>query len=306
MDSQQKDLMDEIRALKESRQAVLLVHNYQMEEVQQVADHLGDSLELSRLAADLPHPVLVFAGVKFMAETAKVLSPDKRVLLPRLDAGCPMADMVVPEELEALMKAHPGVPVVTYVNSSVEIKALSDVCCTSANAVEVVRHLPGREVIFVPDRNLGRYVASRLPEKRVILHEGYCYVHNRIRSEDLVAARERHPGARILAHPECQPQVLELADEICSTSGMIRSVAASSARTFILATEEGLLQRIRRENPGKAIYSAGPARICANMKRTRLEDVAAALREDRYVIDVEANMAEAARRALRRMVSVLA
>lgn len=300
------DLIDEIRALKESRQAVLLVHNYQVEEVQQVADHLGDSLELSRLAAELPHPVLVFAGVKFMAETAKVLSPEKKVLLPRLDAGCPMADMIVPEELQVLMQAHPGVPVVTYVNSSVEIKALSDVCCTSANAVEVVRRLPGRDVIFVPDRNLGRYVASCLPEKNVILHEGYCYVHNRIRSEDLLAARELHPGARILAHPECQPQVLALADEVCSTSGMIRSVASSSGKVFILATEEGLLQRIRRENPGKEIFAAGPARICANMKRTRLEDVASALRDDRYVIEVEENVAKAAHRALARMVSVLA
>jgi quinolinate synthase len=295
------ELMSGIAAWKRRRNAVILAHNYQVEEVQRGADFLGDSLELSRLAAGLHQEVIVFAGVKFMAETAKVLSPAKRVLLPRLDAGCPMADMITVDELRELKAAHPRAMVVAYVNSSVEIKAESDACCTSANAVAVVRGVPAQEVIFVPDRNLGAYVQRLVPEKTLHLFDGYCYVHDRFQAEEIAAARARFPNARVLAHPEVRPEVAALADEVLSTSGMLRFARESPAREFIVATEQGLLQRLLRENPGKAFMSAGSARVCSNMKRTSLRDVLAALEEDRYAIEVDPALGERAERALRAM-----
>lgn len=295
------ELMNGIAAWKRRRHAVILAHNYQVEAVQQAADFLGDSLELSRLAAGLEQEVIVFAGVKFMAETAKVLSPAKRVLLPRLDAGCPMADMITVDELRELKAAHPRALVVTYVNSPVEIKAESDACCTSANAVQVVRGVPAPEVIFVPDRNLGNHVQRLVPEKTLHLFEGCCYVHDRIKAEEIAAARARFPEARILAHPEVRPEVAALADEILSTSGMLRFVRESPAREFVVATEQGLLQRMTRENPGKSFIPAGSARVCSNMKRTSLRDVLAALVEDRYAIEIDPALGEKAVRALRAM-----
>lgn len=294
-------LRREIEALKHRKDAVILAHNYQVEEVQLAADFLGDSLELSRRAASLSQGVIVFAGVKFMAETAKILSPDKTVLLPRLDAGCPMADMITVDELHGLKARHPEAAVVTYVNSSVEIKAESDVCCTSANAAQVVRAVPAAEIIFIPDRNLGSYVQRLVPEKKLHLFEGYCYVHDRIRREEIEAAHARHPQARIIVHPEVRPEIIDLADEVLSTSGMLRHVQGSPAREFIVATEQGLLQRMMRENPGKTFIPAGAAKICSNMKRTSLADVRAALRDDRYAIEIDPAVAERAGRALREM-----
>lgn len=294
-------LHERIQKLKRQRNAVILVHNYQVEEVQLIADHLGDSLGLSRIAAGAEAEVIVFCGVKFMAETAKILSPRKTVLLPRLDAGCPMADMIVVDELRELKSRHPGATVVTYVNSSAEIKAESDVCCTSANAVEVVRNVEGEKVIFVPDRNLGSWAARQVPEKEVILFEGYCYVHDRIRREEVEAARRDHPEAEILIHPEARIEVLDLADAVCSTGGMLRHVAESRAREFVVATEEGLLDRLRREYPDRKFHSAGRPKICSNMKRTSLQDVAVALESNRYVIRVEAETASRAEVSLRRM-----
>lgn len=295
------DWAKKIAEWKKSRNAVILVHNYQVESVQLAADYLGDSLGLSRVAAEVEADVIVFCGVKFMAETAKILSFRKTVLLPRLDAGCPMADMITLDDLQDLKARHPDATVVTYVNSSAEIKAESDVCCTSANAVEVVRNVEGRQVIFVPDRNLGAWAARQVPEKEVILFEGYCYVHDRISRQEVAAARNAHPGAEVLVHPEARMEVLELADAVCSTGGMLRHVAASSAREFVVVTEEGLLERLRRENPERSFFSAGRPKICSNMKRTRLEDVAAALELNRYEIDVDIETAERAGVALRRM-----
>ena len=294
-------LRREIEALKRRRDAVILAHNYQVEEVQLAADFLGDSLELSRRAASLSQGVIVFAGVKFMAETAKILSPDKKVLLPRLDAGCPMADMITVDELHDLKDRHPDAAVVTYVNSSVEIKAESDVCCTSANAAQVVRAVPAAEIIFIPDRNLGSYVQRLVPEKKLHLFEGYCYVHDRIKREEIEAAYALHPQAKIIVHPEVRPEIIDLADEVLSTSGMLRYVQGSSAREFIVATEQGLLQRMMRENPGKAFIPAGAAKICSNMKRTSLPDVRAALRDDKYAIEIDPAVAARAGRALREM-----
>lgn len=295
------DLVIGIKELKKSKHAVLLAHNYQTEEVQLVADYLGDSLELSRLAATVNQEIIVFAGVKFMAETAKILSPQKKVLLPRLDAGCPMADMITLEELRDLKKIHPHAKVVTYVNSSVDVKAESDVCCTSSNAIKIVKNIPADEIIFIPDKNLGSYIQKMVPEKKIILFEGYCYVHNRIKKEEIVEMKKHFPNAKVVVHPEVQMEVIELADEVLSTSGMLKYVSQSPAKQFIIATEQGLIERMKREYPGKEFYPALKAKICANMKRTSLRDVYEALKAERYEIHVEACIAEKALHALNEM-----
>jgi len=291
-------LQAEINELKKAKNAVLLAHNYQIEEIQIIADYLGDSLGLSQTAAKVDHDIIVFAGVKFMAETAKILAPDKKVLLPRLDAGCPMADMIVVEELMELKAAHKNAKVVTYVNSSVEIKAESDACCTSSNAVKVVKNIDAEEVIFIPDQNLGRYVQDMVPEKKIIFFEGYCYVHNRIKREEIEEMKKHFPGAKVIVHPEVRPEVIELADEVLSTSGILNYVTRSNEKEFVVATEQGLLDRIKRENPGKEIYPAYRPKICANMKRTSLRDIYASLREEKYEINIDPEIAKRAVKAL--------
>lgn len=300
-----ENLEDKINALKKAKNAVLLAHNYQVEEVQLIADYLGDSLELSRIAAGIENDVIVFAGVKFMAETAKILSPDKKVLLPRLDAGCPMADMIVVEELRDLKAKHPNAKVVTYVNSSVEIKAESDACCTSSNAVRVVKNIDADEIIFVPDRNLGSYVQSMVPEKTFILFEGYCYVHNRIKAEEIEEMKKAYPEAKVVVHPEVRKEIVRMADEVLSTSGMLHYVAKSAGKQFIVATEQGLLERMKRENPGKEFLPAVRAKICSNMKRTSLRHIYEALEYDRYEIEVEESIAQRAVHALNEMLKYI-
>jgi len=299
-----EDVRQQVEELKRRQGAVLLAHNYQIEEGQLAADFLGDSLDLSRRAVDLAEGNIVFAGVKFMAETAKILAPEKRVLLPRLDAGCPMADMITVGELRRLKAEHPGAAVVAYMNSTAEVKAESDACCTSANAARVVRAVPAAEVIFVPDRNLGSYVQMLVPEKKLHLFEAYCYVHDRIKPEDIVDARARHPRAEVLVHPEARPGVVALADEVLSTGGMLRYAVRAQAGEFIVATAQGLLQRLARENPGKRFFPAGAERICSNMKRTTLRDVLDALREGKYEIEIEPEVAGRAGRALREMLRI--
>ncbi|MEI6613587.1 MAG: quinolinate synthase NadA [Chrysiogenales bacterium] len=295
------DFSQEIARLKKIKNAVILAHNYQVEEVQLCADFLGDSLELSRRAAELTQDIIVFAGVKFMAETAKILSPEKKVLLPRLDAGCPMADMITVADLREMKKQHPDATVVVYVNSSVEIKAESDACCTSANAVHVVAGLPAQEIIFVPDENLGNYVQKMVPDKKLFLFEGFCYVHMRFKKEEIAEMRIRHPQAKVIVHPEVLLEVMDLADEVLSTSGMLKYVSSSNQKEFIVATEQGLLERMKRENPGKIFYPALTPKICSNMKRTALKDVYDSLNEEKYEISVDPLVAEKARRALRKM-----
>jgi quinolinate synthase len=291
----------EIARLKKEKNAIVLAHNYQIEEVQLAADFLGDSLDLSRKAAELTQKIIVFAGVKFMAETAKILSPGKKVLLPRLDAGCPMADMITIDDLRELKRQHPDAPVVAYVNSSVEIKAESDVCCTSANAVHVVANLPAPEIIFIPDANLGNYVQKMVPDKKLFLFEGFCYVHQRIRKEEIAEMRIRHPQAKVLVHPEVRLDVMDLADEVLSTSGMLKYVSSSAHEEFTVATEQGLLERMKRENPGKTFYPPLTPKICSNMKRTALKDVYDSLNEEKYEITVDPVVGEKALHALRGM-----
>lgn len=288
----------EINELKKKQRAVILAHNYQSLEVQAMADYCGDSLELSRIAARVDADTIVFAGVLFMAETAAILAPQKRILLPRLDAGCPMADMVTVGELRDLKAEYPRAAVVSYVNSAAAIKAESDVCCTSANAPAVVRGIEAEEIIFIPDRNLGYYVQKKVPEKRVHLYYGYCYVHDRFSIAELREARQKFPRARVLVHPEVPPEVQEEADEILSTSGMMRYLAASAEQEFIVATEEGLLEKMRLEHPDKTVHSLGRAKICANMKKTGLLDILRALESGVYQISVPDEIAVPARRAL--------
>jgi quinolinate synthase len=297
------EIKADIRALLKERNAVLLAHNYMRDEVQEIADITGDSLALSMEAARTDAAVIVFCGVHFMAESASILAPDKTVLLPRMDAGCPMADMVTVEGLLEMKVRFPEASVVTYVNSSAAVKAVSDICCTSANAQQVVNSIPGREVIFVPDRNLGRYVA-RFSDKTFHFWEGYCPTHERMRVEDVTGLKETHPDALFVCHPECNPKVTALADHVCSTTGMYGYCRTSPARRFIIGTEAGILYRLRKENPDKEFILASPALICPNMKLTSLEDILAALTGMEPVVKVPEEIRVRAKLALDRMLAI--
>ena len=299
-----EELVSKINALRKSRNAVILAHNYQRGEVQDVGDFVGDSLGLARTAAETDADVIVFCGVHFMAETAAILCPGKKVLMPDTHAGCPMADMVTPRELRETKARHPEAVVVTYVNSSADIKALSDLCCTSANAVEIVDTLePDQEVIFVPDRNLGAYVAKELG-RELILWQGYCPTHERILPEHVEAIRRERPEARFVAHPECRPAVVEMADAVASTTGILRYCRETDAREFIIGTELGLLHRLRKENPEKVFHLASPISDCPNMKLTTLEKVLWSLEDLETEVTVPPDAAELARRPIERMLEV--
>jgi quinolinate synthase len=296
-------IIREIQEWKERRGAVILAHNYQRPEVQDVGDFVGDSLELSRKAAETEAEVIVFCGVHFMAETASILSPSKTVLLPDPKAGCPMADMITAEALGKKKEEHPSVPVVCYVNSSAAVKALSDVCCTSSNALAVVESLPGDEVLFVPDYNLGHWVSTRTA-KRVILWDGFCPTHVWIKPADIARLRAEHPAAVVMVHPECSPDVVALADEVLSTGQMLRAARESAAAEFIVGTEEGILHRLRKENPGKAFHHLSGHALCPNMKKITLEKVLKSLETMTPEVRVGEPVASAARRALDRMLAV--
>jgi len=298
------DIREEIRHLLHERNAVLLAHNYMRDEIQEIADITGDSLQLSMEAAKTDAEVIVFCGVHFMAESAAILSPRKTVLLPRADAGCPMADMVDVSGLQALKAQHPGVPVVTYVNSTAAVKAESDICCTSANAVSVARSLSEQKLIFAPDRNLGRWVAKALPEKAFIYWEGYCPTHERLTAAKVQEMKTLYPDALFSCHPECAPAVSALADHVCSTSGMYLYCAKSPAKQFIIGTEAGILFKLRDENPDKEFILASPALICPNMKLTSLEDLLLCLTTMQPVVTVSEAVRIKAKKALDKMLAV--
>jgi quinolinate synthase len=300
-----EELVRKIKDLKTRRKAVILAHNYQIGEVQDIADFTGDSLGLSIQASKTDAEVIVFCGVMFMAETAAILSPQKTVLLPDKHAGCPMADMINAEQLKALKAQHPGALVVTYVNSSAEVKALSDYCCTSSNAVELVNSLPNdKEVLFVPDKNLGRHVEIKTGRK-MILWQGYCPTHIWMTAEDITKARQTHPDAVLLAHPECSDEVKALADELLSTGQMLQFAKKSPKTRFIIATEHGILHTLRKENPGKEFFPASQRAVCPNMKRITLEKVLWSLEDMKHHITVPADVAAKARLALERMIQVV-
>lgn len=295
---------NEINRFKEERNAVILAHYYQVPEVQDVADHVGDSFALSKLAAELSQPLIVFCGVSFMAETAKILSPEKTVLLPRGDAGCPMADMVTADDVIELKEKHPDAAVVSYVNSSTEVKVLSDICCTSSNAEKVIRSLSQRKIIFLPDENLGSYCAELIPEKEFVLFNGFCPVHEEVQAIDVKLARDENPDALFAVHPECRAEVRMEADFIGSTGQIIDFVRTTDHGSFIIGTESGILHPILRDNPGKKIVSLTPGFICPNMKKTSLNDVLISFQKMQQEIILEKEVLDKARLPLMKMLQV--
>jgi quinolinate synthase len=297
------NLKEEIEKLKKERNAVIVAHNYQPDSVQAIADYIGDSFGLSKKAAELKEEVIVFCGVKFMAESAKIVSPEKTVLIPEIDAGCPMADMAELENLKKFKEKHPEAAVVSYVNSSAAVKSESDICCTSSNAVKIVNSLPHAEIIFLPDKNLGDYVSKRT-DKKIIFWEGFCPTHNRVLLEDVKTVRERYPEAPILAHPECRPEVLKEADFIGSTAGILDYAAKSSAERLIIGTEKGLLYRLKDENPDKEFHLLSSELICRNMKKTNLRKVADSLKNMETKIEIGEKTRIKAEKALQSMIEL--
>ncbi|MGE5552062.1 MAG: quinolinate synthase NadA [Bacteroidota bacterium] len=297
-------LVQEISELRRARRAIILAHNYQPDAIQDLADVVGDSLALSQAAAANAAEVIVFCGVHFMAENAAILAPEKKVILPALDAGCPLAEMADPEAVEAARAAHPGATVVAYVNTSAAVKAVSDYCCTSSNAVRVVRAVPADEVIFLPDRNLGHYVATQVPEKKIHIWPGFCRTHHRVRVEDVERARAAYPDAPILMHPECPPPVVAMADFVGSTSQIIARARAMQERTLIIGTEMGILHQLKRENPEKTFFMLTPGLVCPNMKRTSPERVRDGLRDLKPEVTVSEPIRGRARLALERMLAL--
>ena len=298
------EVAEEIARLRKARNAVILAHNYTRGEVQDVADFTGDSLELARRAAEVEADVIVFCGVWFMAETAKILNPAKTVLIPEPSAGCPMADMITGEQLRALKAKHPGAKAVCYVNSTAEVKAECDICVTSGNAEKVMaRFAPDEKILFVPDRHLGGHIAGLLG-RDYTLWPGYCPTHAAITAGAIEEARRRHPGAVVMVHPECARDVREAADQRLSTGGMCRFARASEAKAFIVGTEVGILHRLRRENPGKTFHPVSERIVCPNMKKTTLENLAESLREMKTEVTVPADIAARARRAIDAMLAV--
>jgi quinolinate synthase len=297
------DLADEIADLKRDRNAIILVHNYQLPEVQDCADYVADSLGLARKAAESDADIIVLCGVKFMAESASILCPNKTVLMPDPDAGCPMANMITPEDVIKLKEEHPGAPVVAYVNTSADVKAEVDVCCTSSNAVKIVEGINSKEIIFIPDKYLGSFVAEKTG-KNLILWNGFCPTHARIQPEDIMAEKEKHPQAKVLVHPECTPQVIGLADEALSTGGMLEYAKKSNAQEFIIGTEVGILHQLTKQNPGKIFYPASKLAICPNMKKTTLPKVLSCLKNMEYEIKVPELIRTRALRAIERMVEL--
>jgi quinolinate synthase len=298
-------MKEAIEKLKKERKAIILAHNYQPPEIQDLADLCGDSLELSIRAAKTDAEVIVFCGVRFMAETASILSPKKKVLLPRDDAGCPMADMITADALSAKKAELPPMPVVTYVNSTAEVKALSTICCTSANAVAVLNSLKEEEVLMVPDRNLARYAAAEA-WKKVQVWQGFCPYHDGLTTDDVRRARSAHPEAVFMAHPECRPEVLAKADVVASTSGMLRHARTSDAEAFIVGTEVGLLYSLSKENPEKRFYPASEKMVCTDMKKITEADVFRSLEQMSGEVKVPEEIRAPAYRAVKRMLDLSA
>jgi quinolinate synthase len=296
-------LLEKLKELKQSYNAVILAHNYQNAEIQDVADFVGDSFELSRKAAKTDAEVIVFCGVKFMAESAKILSPNKKVLLPVKDAGCPMADMIDVESLKKMKERYPRAKVVTYVNSSASVKAESYVCCTSSNAVNIVEAVDAKQIIFAPDKNLGSYVKSK-SSKEIILWDGYCPTHNSVTVEDVKKIKDAYSDAKIAIHPECKADVLQFADYIGSTAGILNYAKNVDSKRIIIGTEEGLIHRLKLENPDKEFVPLKQNFVCSNMKKTTLEDVVKSLENMEFEIEIPEEVRSKAQNALSRMLEM--
>jgi quinolinate synthase len=296
------DIVAEIKALKAEKDAVIVAHYYTPPETQQLADFIGDSYYLSKVAKNANHKTIVFCGVEFMAEAAKVLSPEKMVLLPDRTADCPMAEMAGPKDIEKIRAEYPDdLAVVCYINSTLAAKAKSDVIVTSSNAVEIVSKLKEKNIFFIPDKNLGNFVAKNVPSKNFIFHDGFCHVHTSIEKEKLLLAKEKHPEAKVLSHPECNPEILELSDYIGSTSGIIKEAVNNPANEFIICTEMGVFFDLKEKTDGKKFYSVGHRQLCPSMKKITPEKILAALKNEQFQIEVDNDLAEGAKRALNKM-----
>lgn len=298
-----EEIKNKINELKKQRNAVILVHNYQRQEVQDIADFKGDSLELSRKAAETNADVIVFCGVHFMAETASILSPQKKVLLPDPASGCPMADMITRQQLIHFKKDNPGATVVTYINSSAEVKAETDICCTSSNAVKVVQSIDNDKIIFCPDRNLGSYVQKVL-NKKLILWQGFCPTHMRMLPEYLTEKKNKYPNAQVLVHPECSPETVALADQVLSTTGIMNYVAQSSCKEFIIGTENEIAFTLRKKYPDKIFHTVTEIAVCPNMKKNTLEKVLWTLQEMKNEVKVSEEIRVQAYKSIKRMLEI--
>jgi len=298
-----KEIIEEIERLKDERRAVVIAHNYQIPDVQDIADFVGDSLQLSREAAKLDNDVIVFCGVHFMAETAAILAPDKTILIPDIKAGCPMADMITAEELRHWKGEYPGKKVVCYVNTSAEVKAECDICCTSSNALKVVESIEEDTILFAPDKNLAAYVA-RFTDKKVIPWDGYCYVHHNFRARHVRDRRNLFPEAEVWVHPECRPEVIDLADKVLSTGNMVKEAQVTDKKHVILGTEEGIIHRLNKLNPETHFVTVRDYAICSNMKKIDLPKVLQSLREMKFKVDVPENIRHSALGAIEKMISI--
>lgn len=299
-----RKLVERIKELKKEKKAIVLAHCYQNVEIDEVADYVGDSLQLSRLAAQTDADIIVFGGVYFMAETAKILSPDKKVLLPKMDAGCRMSDMVDLQQIREFKSMYPNVPVVCYVNSSADVKAEADICCTSANAVHVVESMKVPKILFAPDKYLGTYVANQLGNVEVVTYPGYCPTHLAILVEDVEAMKQKYPNAKVLAHPECHQAVTKLADYIGSTTGIMKYAKESDAKEFIIVTEKGVVDRLSRDYKDKKFYLVSNKAVCPNMKKNTLDDILHVLETEENEIFVEEEIAAKAKQAIERMIAI--
>jgi len=298
-----EEIVERILKLKEKKNAIILAHNYQTGDIQDIADFVGDSLDLSVKASQVEEDVIVFCGVHFMAETAVILSPEKTILIPDAEAGCPMADMITAEELRAWKKVNPGIEVVCYVNTSAAVKAECDICCTSANAKKVVASLKGDKVLFAPDKNLGAYIA-RGSRKKIIPWDGYCYVHNNILPKHVREKKKSYPKAEVWVHPECRPEVIDLADRVFSTGGMVKEARITVLDEVIIGTEEGIIYRLEKENPGKRFYPVKDNAICSNMKKITLENVLISMENMAPKVEISADISRRAKGAIEKMVSL--
>lgn len=302
----EEEIKQQIAALKKEKDAVILAHYYVDGPVQEIADFVGDSYYLAKKATTVSERVIIFCGVSFMGESAKILNPDKKVVMADETADCPMAHMVDVDRIKEVRQEYPDVAVVCYVNSTAEIKAASDVCVTSSNAIKIVKNLPNHDIFFIPDNNLGRYVAKQLPDKHFIFNDGFCHVHKSIHREDVLKAKEVHPEALVLAHPECTEDTLELADFIGSTSQIIDYVTESPEKVFIICTEMGIFYELMQKNPEKKFYSVGHRQFCPNMKKVRLESVLSALQNLAPEVELEEEMRNAAKLPQERMLELAA
>ena len=297
-------LVEEIQALKKEKNAVILAHYYVRPEVQDIADYIGDSFYLSKVAVGLKEQTIVFCGVEFMGESAKVLNPEKTVLMPDLEADCPMAHMADEKTIQEMRAKYDDLAVVCYINSTAELKKYSDVCVTSANAVQIVKALPNKYIYFIPDRNLAHFVADMVPEKEFVYNEGFCPTHERMQAEEVIEAKKEHPQAQVISHPECRKEVLELSDYIGSTSGIIKYASASDCKEFIVCTEEGVLYKLQKENPDKQFYFTRTVPVCPNMKKNTLEKILHVLKTGENEVHVPEELRESSRKPLEKMLEL--